>query len=321
MQRDLPAPLEVLVGIDGQDDAASFLAASSFRPRAFSLRVLRLPRLGPGATRNALAAHALAPLAWLLNDDVIPHPTAASRHLAAHADLARPALVLGSAPWRIHLDDTAFDRLLRESSMIFFYHRMIDPDPSRDWGFRHAWSLNLSCPTRSLREHPFLEMPGHYGYDDLEFAFRAALPILFRPEAAVTHDHRLTPADYLHRERALGRAAHAYARANPAFASALFQRNILDPLALADLDARTTADAPRLRDLARWFHILAHLHPDHADLDEAYQRHLPLKRFAWAVGLLHAADLPLDPVLTDPIFSPPQRPADSSAYNACTASP
>lgn len=301
LARQRPIDLEVLVAIDGEDDHASRDAATSAwlaaAGRPDRLRVLTLPRLGPGAARNALALVARAPVAWLLNDDVVPHPDAAQAHLAAHAFAAGESLVVGAAPWRVHPDDACFDRLIRETSMVFFYDRMTGKPAGHDWGFRHAWSLNLSLPTDLLRRVRFRVMPGTYGYDDLEFAFRAARPVRFAPDAVVLHDHRLSPRDYLAREHALGRAAAAYARAAPDFSAALFRRDILDPAHLASLEA-----APRQSDAdLAWFLGLATRPAADADPDAMIARHLPLKRRAWAEGLLAAAATPSIPV--EPVYA------------------
>src|SRR5690606_7562160 len=134
-------------------------------------------------------------------------------HVAAHEEadreLGRPAMVVGAAPWKVHAPDRLFDRLLRETSMVFFYDRMNTPearaDRWRDWGFRHAWGLNVSARTDLVRDAGGMSVfPTTYGYEDDELAFRLherhGTPVLYRPEARARHDHRMDPADYLRRE-------------------------------------------------------------------------------------------------------------------------
>jgi GT2 family glycosyltransferase len=188
------------------------------------LRVVTGARMGPSAARNRALAVAGGDVVLFLNDDVRAAEGLIEAHRAEHAARAARgeigALILGDAPWAIAADDTVLDRLLRESSMVFFYDQMTDPDPTRDWGFRHAWTLNLSvgrahCPSFDERlRYPMLE--------DLEWAYRASgggggvrRPLLFRPDARVVHHHRYTPGALLRREALLGHQAALLYSVNP----------------------------------------------------------------------------------------------------------
>jgi GT2 family glycosyltransferase len=281
---------EVLVGVDGPDGGTSTRAArNAWAGPAARLRISRFPRLGLPGVRNRLIDEAQAPLILFLNDDVVPRPGCLLAHVQAHRMLRtrrHAALVVGGSPWKVHPDDTLFDRLIRDTSMIFFHDRM-KGGSRRRWGFRHAFALNLSGPTEIFHRVRFLDVGPLYGHDDIEFAFRAALPIVYRPRARVIHHHRLSPGDYLRREMALGHSAVAYARANPGFALAVYGRDILD----ADAARRSLRHlSPLARARFAWFMRLACRAPDAspATIGRLYRRHLPLKRWAWHVGLLSA---------------------------------
>src|SRR5262249_34959111 len=138
--------------------------------------------------------------------------------------------------------------LVRQTSMIFFYDQMNPPgtgpgspsDPTsnirhptsdHDWGFRHAFGLNVSYPMGLVREvGGSAVFPVSYGYEDTRSGFgltqRFGLPVLFRPQARAHHDHRYDPAGYLERERLLGRSAWGFAHAAPKCARAMFGRDI-----------------------------------------------------------------------------------------------
>ncbi len=271
-----PDRYEVLVGLDGADEVSEWAAerawgavverACDAEPHggvalaAGGLRIVTCRRQGYNGVRNELLGLASGRYLVSLNDDVLPDPEFLEAHLgaqdAAH-EAGRPAIVAGYSPFRVHADDTLFDRLLRETSMVFFYDRMVGsgargpaldggPDApeadaferpaargarDRDWGFRHCWGMNFSAPLAAVREAgAFTAFDLAYGYDDIELAYRLTrrfgMPVLFRPEARADHDHRYTPREVLDRERRLGRSAWLYAGRHPEFARAVFGRDI-----------------------------------------------------------------------------------------------
>lgn len=296
-----PDSIEVLIGVDGPDQGEA-AAARRALPRA---KVIPGTHAGPAATRNRLLRDARAPIVLLLNDDVEPSPRCAEEHVKAHRELERrPALVLGDAPWRVHKPDRLFDRLVRETSMIFFYDQMVGPaaaDPMHDWGFRHAWTLNLSIATDLARaDGGFNEALGAACYEDLEWAWRrreiAGAPVLFRPEAVVVHDHRYEPAGYLERERLMGREALQLARVAPECAREVFGREIGSEAEIAYSRAFVERERRTAEAMEKEFLDLAQLPsdslaPPHDDrlLKVIYQQHLLLKRWHWRRGLVDAA--------------------------------
>jgi GT2 family glycosyltransferase len=203
---------EVIVSVDGPDSD----------PRLDDLDgvlVVRGERAGPGEARNRALAVARAPVVLFLNDDVVAQPGLLDAHAAAHA-AGGPAMVLGAAPWAVAADDRVIDLVLRATSWIFFYDQMNDADPGRDWGFRHAWTLNLSVPRRECAA--FEPRLAHPMLDDLEWAWRMRLPVLYRPAAAVVHEHRYTARALLRREALLGHQAAWLHQINPACAQEVF---------------------------------------------------------------------------------------------------
>lgn len=330
-----PAPFEILVGSDGPDPDLAPVIAGVIQPASAAptrgdssmgghahvtfarqaddrpaVRVFEFSKSSAGGVRNHLLAHARGQVVLFLNDDVTAHPDLIATHLAAQH--AEPALIVGSAPWRLHPDDSIFDRLVRETSMVFFYDVMdaaVRADPAaadrRDWGFRHCYSLNLSAPRAALeRVGGFTVVPGAYGHEDIELAHRVqttlGLPLRYRPAAQVIHDHRYGPADILRREVQLGKDSWAFARLRPAFAQAVFGRDITAPAELAysrEFVAREHAAAERQR---ATFTALAELPAGSVPASDTssgttmiralYEQHLLLKRYEWRRGLLAAAE-------------------------------
>jgi glycosyltransferase involved in cell wall biosynthesis len=259
---------ETLVAIDGPDPAtlAACDAARAALTRAgtsnIMLRVVEGPREGYMVARNRALAAARGELILSINDDVRPAPGFVAAHARAHTDAAargiRLCIVSGASPWIAHEPDRLFDRMIRETGMVFFYNVMDralaaaanDANPAvalererwRDWGFRHAWGLNTSIPAWALtRTGAYAEYAGGYGYEDVEIVHRVRArhastlgiaPVLYRPEALAPHDHRMEPREYLAREYRLGYTALSFARVSAACARELFGRDIAaDPSA------------------------------------------------------------------------------------------
>jgi len=300
-----PTRFEVLVGVDGDATDERALARSVLP----GVRVFQLDHAGPASTRNHLLDQARGRVVLLLNDDVAPEAGCVEAHARSHEELDAlgiRAMVLGDAPFAVPEHDTLFDRLIRETSMVFFYDRMTGEhtaDPMHDWGFRHAWTLNLSVArNESASVGDFDETLACACYEDLEWAWRLSrrrgLGVVFRPRARVVHDHRYTPHGYLEREGVLGREAYRLAESAPQCAREIFGRDIADPEHIECVRAAVELDGPLIDRLAPSFEALAEIASDaiagpHADRLVAllYEHHLPIKRWHWRRGLLGAAGL------------------------------
>ncbi|MFN7020854.1 MAG: glycosyltransferase family 2 protein [Phycisphaerales bacterium] len=308
---------EVLVGVDGRADGAdpdrgdreAADAAQALAERtAGSMRAVvhQFEHAGPGATRNRLVEHARGELILMLNDDVLPEPELLEAHVREHARWRGPAMVLGAAPWVVPGEDTLFDRLIRETSMVFFYDRMKEmledgrADADHDWGFRHAWTLNLSLPRRVFAAvGGFDERLTRACYEDIEFGYRVwkscGAPVRYASGAVVRHDHRIMPEDYLRRERMMGAAARVFAEASPLCAMEVFGRDIRSREEVEYSRAfveRERGAAMRLREtFAGWAKVPSTaIDGPHAGamLRGLYEHHLLLKRWVWRSGLLDA---------------------------------
>lgn len=195
-----------------------------------------------------------------------------------------------------------FDLLVRETSMIFFYDRMrAAPDAwERDWGFRHAWMLNLSIPAWAVYEVGGLsEFPSTYGFEDDELAWRLrerfGSQVRYRPDAVAWHDHRYEPASYLEREYRLGYAALGFAQAAPACACELFGRDLLDEMEGAYTRQFVERERVGAQRALGPFRQLAQMPASFAEgpfarelIEVCYSQHVPLKRWFWRSGLLDA---------------------------------
>lgn len=306
------ARFEVIVGFDGPDPAAQAAARQTWETFGAKarLQLVACPKQGYTLVRNEILAHAAGTLLVSLNDDVRPCPGFLRAHADAHAGLnsvGKHAIIVGSSPFCRRENESLLDRLVRSTSLIFFYDAMdrAPRDPDRDWGFRHCYGLNFSADLNKVREvGGFFARPNLYGYDDIELGFRLAtrfnLPVLYRPEALAKHDHFYQPQDILNREHSLGIAAWHFACANPAFAKACFGRDISQPDEVAYSRAfvvRERSAADRIREsFLRLASIPgASIDGDHEQesLRTHLQHFLLLKRWIWRGALIEAADAKL----------------------------
>lgn len=232
VSRQLQPADELIVSIDGGEPPtdADRHGAATFISREAA---------GPAAARNRAIDRATGDVILFLNDDAEAQTDLLDAHRCAHADAALgPQIIVGAAPWATPADDRVLDRLLRETSMVFFHDQMTADDPAKDWGFRHAWTLNLSVPRVSVGR--FDERLRHPMFDDLLWAHGLGLPVRYRPEARVLHHHRYTARAALRREALLGHQAYALHRIDPACAQAMFADRYAQP---SPVDANAISEA------------------------------------------------------------------------------
>jgi glycosyltransferase involved in cell wall biosynthesis len=307
---------EVLVGLDGRDDdseQAAKRAWAAFKPwRERELRVIDCGRGGYTKVRKHLLSLARGQVMLSLNDDVVAETELIASHWREHErrrteELGR-AIVVGDAPYVKRPAgelDSMLDRLVRETPMVFFYDVMNSPeglaDRDRDWGFRHCFGLNFSADLACVREvGGFLARPHVYGYDDIELGWKLAtrfgMPVIYRPEARVRHEHFYTAQDLMGRERALGKAAWEFAGANPEFAKAVFGRDVRSREEVEysrEFVRREQAAAQKSQRTLEALETVPSSAIDgpHAGtlLRALYEQHLLLKRWNWRCGLLEMA--------------------------------
>ncbi|MBX3394245.1 MAG: glycosyltransferase [Phycisphaerae bacterium] len=212
--------LECIVAIDGGVE-------SRFeQPRELPAEtlVLQLPRIGAAAARNAALRKSRGRIVIFTNDDTYAHCDWVKEHLAAHEIIGRPGMVLGETRWMDWPDANVMDGLVRDTSMIFFYDRL---ESGRSYGFRQFWTCNASAPRDMIDAvGGFEERLRPYLFEDIELAFRieqsTGCGVYYHSAAANVHDHRVTWADYCHREACLGRMAGRLGAVNPACFESLY---------------------------------------------------------------------------------------------------
>lgn len=264
-------------------------------------RIRHIPASGNSlaSRRNALIAAARNEIVLFLSDDVIPISDCLEGHLRCHEALAgKPALVMGAAPAVIRLPDRLLDRVARETSLISTLDQMERNGASveRDWTFRNALFLNMSFRAQDAAGMLFDESPDHSEYADLEWAWRVtsarSLPLVYRPQVRVRHDHRVEPDTFLDREYSRGTQAFNIGLRLPRFAKALFGREIGQADELRYSRAFVEAERGLAEQLRQELFALADVSSDSATpraVESIFQEQSLLKRWTWRLGLIAAA--------------------------------
>ncbi|MFG0256921.1 MAG: glycosyltransferase family 2 protein [Phycisphaerales bacterium JB043] len=297
---------EVLVGVDEDNpELVTHIERLwvSLAPRG-NLYVDCATNVGRAGVHKRLLPRARADTLLILNDDVIPDHTMLEAHLRAQdrfTTLSSPVLVIGDSPFVVHEPDTLFAQLLRETSMIFFYNRMQGFPPDHDFGFRHAWTMNLSVSTQLVRDAGGLsEFPSAFLEDD-ELAYRLCTHhnarVIYAKDARAPHDHPMDPDGYLVRELRHGYSAYWLAQKRPECAQAMYSRDMRTDGTLDEFRSLVREFESELDPALEWFRSLDDSQPiDPASenvselLDEHYRRHLPLKRHCWRLGFIGASE-------------------------------
>lgn len=293
---------EVVVGVDGgAEDAQGVDAITAFAERTLgrACRVMPFEKLGYIAVRHRLVGLAKGEVLLSLNDDSYASPGLIESHASVHDRLGpERCVVTGPAPWERVEEPTLFDRVVQQTDLVFF--RAPEEATSSDGpavGYRDVYGLNMSAATALVRGvGGFPDVRDAYGYDDIELAFRlqrdAGCRLVYNPAAAVTHDHRMSPADVMRREYLLGRSAWVYAGLNGAFAEDVFGRDIRsdEEVSFCEVFMRQgRGDAERIERAMLELDVVPAGEDHDAVVRFVAEGWRGLKRYLWRWGLLDAS--------------------------------
>lgn len=205
-RQDLAADrFELLVVVDRADPEPERVQAM-LADRPHRARMLRGPRPGLSANRNAGVAAAGSELVLFTDNDTIPDPRLLAEHLDWHRrHPAEEVAVLGHVRWARELKVTPFMHWL-DHGIQFDYPNI----SGRDAGWGRLYGANSSL------KKTFVERVGGYDedqlpylYEDMDFAYRADkldLRVLYNRDAVVEH---LRPMDLAFWRQKAGRLARA----------------------------------------------------------------------------------------------------------------
>jgi mycofactocin glycosyltransferase len=203
------AALRRQVGIDALqlvvvDDGSRDHRAVAVTVAEHCAELIRLPRSGLSAARNAGVGRAKAPFVAFLDDDAECAPTWARAMVRRLRDGA--AAVTGpiaAEPRRSRVG--AASQLLANS--------LVDPHAASTRMTRTAPAAHLACRVEVARAIPFDSAYNGIGAEDRDWCARLAATgqfIAFEPEATVRHAQNLTFREFCRRQYRYGRGARLY---------------------------------------------------------------------------------------------------------------
>jgi GT2 family glycosyltransferase len=162
-----PEELEVVVSVDGPDDATT-QALESYRA-PYALHVVSGPRRGRAGACNAAIERATGDVLVILDDDMEPSPACLRNHASHHTSDAK-VCVMGGVPIRV---DRTTPSATRYMAWKFDRHLAKLAQPGHEFALRDFYSGNTSLRRNVLLEAGrFDEAYTMYGNEDLELSLR-----------------------------------------------------------------------------------------------------------------------------------------------------
>lgn len=288
--QSIEAAFEIIVGVDGDHSTTQDpVIPAPIRDRT---SLVREGRVGLVRLRQAMLSRARGRIVLWLNDDAYAESGLLQAHLHAHRLSEGPRVVAGRALWKPIQHANLFDRLVQSSDLVFF----TQPEHRCTIDYRNCYGLNMSFPRElATKLGGVAQVKENYGYEDIELAWRmirSGATCIYEPDAIVNHDHRYTPKDVHKREYLLGRAAFAFAHANPEFATELFRVDLREQSVLESFEiAIRLAWRDALRIESTFLALDQHAPLSVSDdlLHVLTEHWVLLKRLLWRWGVLDAS--------------------------------
>jgi GT2 family glycosyltransferase len=209
-----PGGFEVLVVADAADsDPAAVEDAIGERP--YSVRRLSGERPGLSANRNAGWRAARTPLVLFTDNDTIPTRRLVAEHISWHErEPAEEVAVLGLVRWSPEVRVTPFMLWLDQGIQFDFPHI-----EGTEAGWGRFYGANVSAKREFVaRVGGFDEERLPYGYEDLDFGYRASklgLRVLYNRDAVVDHLREMDLDFWKKRARRAAFAERQFVRLHP----------------------------------------------------------------------------------------------------------
>lgn len=218
-----PGSFEVVVVVDRADPDPS-AAHEAVGERPYPVRVLRGPIPGVSANRNVGWRSAEAPVVLFTDNDTLPEPSMVTEHVEWHRRHSEPEVgVLGHVRWSRQVRVTPFMHWL-DRGIQFDYPNIVGTEAG--WGRFYTANVSLKR-TMIERTGDFDQERLPYGYEDLDFAYRASrhgLRLLYNRRAVVEHLREMDLEFYKRRVRRIAVAERQFVRKHPEIPPYFFEK-------------------------------------------------------------------------------------------------
>lgn len=225
---DSGSDFEVIVIDDGSVDDTPEIVERLAREYPVPLRYFRQSNRKQGAARNRGASEAQGRQLLFLGDDMVPAPAFLQEHARSHRRISDPkCVVIGYCPWPEEFRVTRFMGYVGEQGWQFGFSLIEDPQRVP---FNYFYSSNLSLNrTFFLNSGGFDEDFREYGWEDIELGWRlkkSGMRLVYNPQAISYHFHPTSLAEFIERQKRVGRSAWTFYEKHPEMAEFLNLRQL-----------------------------------------------------------------------------------------------
>lgn len=201
-----PSAFEVIVVEDGVPKSEALCRRLQ---GSLPLRYVHTSTEGIAAAKNVGARAAQASIVLFFDDDDVADPNLLRTHIEAHQQEPDPRLaVLGWTGWSPHLATTPLMHYVTEIGKQLFCYPLFKPHELL--GFDSFWGGRASCKRALFEELGGFNPSFVFGYEDIEFAFRAQRSGGFRVRyRADSKQFMIRPLGYRQMARRIRRQAQA----------------------------------------------------------------------------------------------------------------
>jgi glycosyltransferase involved in cell wall biosynthesis len=190
--QDYPPEAYEIILVDNSSDSTPEMAERITREAQCAVRFLHLPERLPAIKRNIGLKAARMDYALFFNDDVWAEPDLIAEHAREQAAWDEPVAVLGRV---VQSREMPYDPFLAIFEPFPYFE--IGDRAHQAVPYRYFWTMNLSVPTREMRERNliFHEDWREIGHEDVELGYRwvkAGRKIIYNPGASGQHFHPQT---------------------------------------------------------------------------------------------------------------------------------